>query len=78
MVEAEAQDAPCMGSGATAPLTIRPSSEGRLTSEPEPVRTLPSDPPNPRHHRDAEMGACWTLNLCHSKELFLPQGPQGC
>lgn len=35
-------------------------------------------PANPRHHRDAEMEACWTLNLCHSKELFLPQGPQGC
>ena len=47
MVEAEAQDAPCMGSGAFAPLTPRPSPEGRLTSESEPVRTLPSDPPPP-------------------------------
>lgn len=27
-------------------------------------------PPTPRHHRDAEMGACWTLNLCQTAGSF--------
>ena len=51
-------------------LTPCPSPEGRLTSEPEPVRTLPSDSPIPRGHRDAEMGACWTPNLCQTAGSF--------